>query len=390
MSLNEPDVDSMGDEPAEATGPDPVGREVQEVRRLLDAARHHLAVAGGTAGVGTDIPDDARLRSVKQAAVLAMRPVTSHQAPFNTEVLLVADRLTTAIETLTFDVMSVDLDHRLQRVRAAVATLEVQVDDLDHARRSARDDVEAVLAAFADVSAEVDGLARVVATLRARDEAVPRPADVGAHAVTPGSDRERTIARRLATATGPAPETVASWGAALADTLAGVPGPVLDLASGRGEWLGVWSGLDLEARGVDDDEPSVERLRDRGHDVVLDDPIGHLGTRPPGSLGAVTAASLADVTDLADVVRVADAAREALRPGGLIVLAAAHPLDAAADDELWIDPRRRPVRPELLVALAVDRGYAEVSTVALERTDDGGSRAYALVARTAGEPDRHR
>lgn len=394
-SIDVPDADHDSDEAVGDGGPEvsaPLdGRVSREVRRLVDDARGHMGAAGATAAAGTDVPDDVRLRSVKRAAVTAMRPVTSHQVPFNTELLIVVERLTSAIEMLApVDAVTAEVDQRLQRVRAAVATLEIQVDDLEHARRTASDEVASVHTAFARLSDEVAELSRVVAIVRARDESARRP-PVTRDAAAPRSadDPEREIVRRLAALVAPSVETVHGWARSLGEVVAEAPGPVLDLASGRGEWLDAWSDLGLEASGVDDDS-SVEVLRSRGHDVAHADPVAHLEGRTAATLGAVTAASFADVHPLADVVRVVDAARAALRPGGVLVLAAAHPVDAPAGDPLWTDPRRCPVHPDLLVALAVDRGFAEVSATSVERIRDEGTRVYALIARTAGVPDSAR
>lgn len=389
MSPNDPpDADEVEDP---ATDADRLrdGPLTGEVRRLIDDARGHLVAATSTSGAGTDVPGDARLRSVKMAAVTAMRPVTSHQVPFNAEVLMVLDRLAAAVEALVpGDALASDLELRFQRMRAAVATLEVQVDDLDHGRRSARDEVVAVHAAFESLSAEVAGLGREVAALRAREDSLLRALDTGEEGVVAAASVavEDATLRRLAAAVAPSTETVGTWARTLADVLVEVPGPVLDLGSGRGEWLDEWAHLGLEAHGVADDDRLVETLRSRGHDVAVADAVTHLEEWPVGSLGAVTAASFADVRSLDDVVRVADAAREALRPGGVLVLAAVHPVCAPPDDPLWVDPRRRRVHPDLLVALAVDRGFAEVSTTSLEEIDDDGTRVYAVVARTAGAP----
>ncbi len=109
----------------------------------------------------------------------------------------------------------------------------------------------------------------------------------------------------------------------------------------------------------------------------------HLAGVPAGSLGAVTAAVLADVVPLPDLVALVDAAREALRPGGVLVLAAADPTAGAGGDEQWADPRRRPLHPRTLALLALERGWAEAD---LAPVPPAAGASYVLVARTAGAP----
>jgi len=195
---------------------------------------------------------------------------------------------------------------------------------------------------------------------------------------------DATLLRRLAAAGRPDPEVVRGWARVLADAVVGAAtaAPVLDLASDRGEWLDVWAELGIEASGVDDVDERVEALRGRGHDVASADPLSHLAERPAGSLGAVTAAVLADVGPLVELVDLVDHAREALRPGGLLVLAAADLASGSTADPQWADPRRRLLHPATLTLLALERGFAEADVVVLP----GDAPAYALVARTAGGP----
>lgn len=384
-------------EDAPATEPRP---ELPRVtRRALDEARGHLDAASHSAGAGTEIPGDARLRQVKQAALIGMRPVTSYQVPFNREVLAALDGVLRVVEDLGSRTEGFDdgVDNHVRRLQAALATLDVQVADLDADTGDVADSVATLVDSVAALERLQATHGRALAELRARIDAAqriapPDHADDGAGArsddadASAGHPADPALVRRLAAAARP-PE-LAAWAERLLPVVepAAALGPVLDLESAGGEWLATWLAAGLDATGADDDPEHRAALVHRGLDVADARPIDALAATPAGSVGAVTAATFADVVPLAVLSATVDAARDALAPGGALVLAVAAARGDRPDDVLWIDPRRRPVDPRLLAALALDRGFAEAEVVTLgdDDADDGPPRAHALVARTTG------
>lgn len=116
---------------------------VRFTRRQLEEALPH-------AHAGAEVPDGARLKPLKVAALGAMRPVTSSQGEFNHAVLRALDSATEALEQLSQRV-EVGEQHA-NRIQAGVATGQLTVDDLV-------DDVR-------ELRTEVAELAQVVAELR--------------------------------------------------------------------------------------------------------------------------------------------------------------------------------------------------------------------------------
>lgn len=375
----------------------PRGHEaLQESRDHLDAAwAAHDPVADAPAPTG-------RLRQVHQTARDAMEPMSVQQVGYNRELVVAVDRLTRVVEDVATHLEVVDeVDRRaeegLGRVQAGVATTAVQLDDLagEVAELAAVvaglvERVEAVEAATADqrqllgaTRAREDLVLRTV-----RDAAPAGPSGPAAVLADEADAADAVLLRRLGAAGRPRPEVLVAWARAVAPVVgeAATGAPVLDLDPDRGEWLDVWAELDVVGRGADADPLRAQALVERGHDVVGIDPVAHLAAVADGSVGAVTAAALADVRPLTDLVAVVDQAARVLRPGGALVLAAAHPSTAAGADALWADPRRRPLHPDALVLLALERGFAEAEVVDLPEPGDpdGDPRAYALVARAAG------
>lgn len=360
-------------------------------QEALTAARHHLDNAWHSSDAGTEEAPAGKLRHAHKVALVGMKHVTSHQVPFNRELVVAVDRLTRVVEELATRLSVVDeleerYDATLRRAQAGVATAGVQIDDLAGELAEAAAALEDATARLAAVEAAVADQRQLLGATRAREDLVLRtlrdgigdPAAVRAEA----EDLDAALLRRLAAAGRPRPEVVVGWARQLEPVVAAASAgaPVLDLDPDRGEWLDVWAGLDGGARGVESDPTVATALRERGHDVADGDPAVHLGLLPAGSLGAVTAVTLADVRPLPELVAVVDAAGAALRPGGVLVLGFADPAGAVTGDVLWADPRRRPVHAATLELLAFERGFAEAEVVVL----DGEVGALALVARTAG------
>ncbi len=108
---------------ARVEGADPApGPEADTVRY----ARDRLEDAVTFAHAGTELPPGTRLRPVKAAVLAAVRPVTSHQEPFNLQVLAALDGLTDAVERLSHRVGQAD--RHVSRMQSTVATTDVTVD----------------------------------------------------------------------------------------------------------------------------------------------------------------------------------------------------------------------------------------------------------------------
>lgn len=403
-------------EAAAVVAPGPTPRPAPQLsaraRAALSEARQHLDTAWHSSDAGTDLPDAARLRSVKKAVLVGLRPVTSHQVPFNRDLVVAIDRLANVVEELAGTVQTVEerTDGTLKRVQAGIATVEVGAADLEA-------DAADLAAQVADLTARAEALVRRLdaaevdlvdlrragAATRSREDVVLRAARdavtaAGAAGAAPSTalalgllaDEARRadahLLRQLAAAGRPDAEVLRRQARVVADAVvaAAAAAPVLDLASDRGEWLDVWAEVGAEASGVEDDPDHVEALRGRGHRVVAEEPVAHVRSAPAGSVGAITAAVLADVVALPALVDLVDGARQALRPGGVLVLGAADPAGQGTDDPQWADPRRRPLHPRTLTLLVLERGYAEAEVVALGDPDEPGPAAYAVVARTAG------
>ncbi len=138
-------------------------------------------------------------------------------------------------------------------------------------------------------------------------------------------------------------------------------GPILDIGSGRGEWLDHLQSKGLEAYGVDTNTSFVDECVGRGLDVRLEDALEHLSTIPEGSLGAVTGFHLVEHLPIDVLVELVDRCMIALAPGGRILFETPNPTNLRVGAAgFYLDPTHvRPLHPDLLQFLATDRGFVD-------------------------------
>ena len=137
---------------------------------------------------------------------------------------------------------------------------------------------------------------------------------------------------------------------------------VVDVGSGRGEWLALLRDSGVSASGVDANPEFVDAARARGLDVVHADAAAHLLGLPAGSVDMVTAFHLIEHLDVETLLALLAAAWHALRPGGCVLLETPNPsnLRMAACD-FYNDPTHRsPLPPDLTEYLVSASGFDEV------------------------------
>ena len=143
--------------------------------------------------------------------------------------------------------------------------------------------------------------------------------------------------------------------------------PVLDVGCGRGEWLELLRESQLHASGVDLNRVVLAICRERGLPVVEADAIAHLRSLPEASLGAVTAFHLIEHLALPQLLDLLDAAKRALKPGGVVILETPNPNNMFVSSRyFYLDPtHRHPVPPLLGRFLLEARGFERIEILEL-------------------------
>jgi O-antigen chain-terminating methyltransferase len=143
--------------------------------------------------------------------------------------------------------------------------------------------------------------------------------------------------------------------------------PLLDIGSGRGEWLQLLAQHKVDAYGVDADSSMVAACLDLGLDARLGNALEHLAALHEGELGMITGFHIAEHLPFAELVRLFEAAYRALQPGGVLILETPNPENLLVGAcYFYTDPtHQRPLPPDLLAFVAENRGFAQVEIMRL-------------------------
>ncbi len=164
--------------------------------------------------------------------------------------------------------------------------------------------------------------------------------------------------------------------------------PVVELGSGRGEFLSLLGEQGVTAYGVDSDEGMVEQARAGGCRVVLGDARTHLQDAvEPGSVGGVFAAHFLEHLGPADVEIVMTGVRRALRPGGVFVTAVPNPACLAVlCYDFWKDPTHVRFYDPHLIAFFCARAGLTVEHMGGNPRNTGGPLLGLSAEKTTVDP----
>jgi SAM-dependent methyltransferase len=124
---------------------------------------------------------------------------------------------------------------------------------------------------------------------------------------------------------------------------------LVDLGSGRGEWLEMAVEAGYDALGVDASPLAVAFCRDRNLRVQQQDALAFLREQPPESIGIVTCFHVLEHCPFEHILMLVKEVVRTLVSGGVLIVETPHPgnLSMAARD-FWLDPSHlRPLPPEL-------------------------------------------
>jgi O-antigen chain-terminating methyltransferase len=132
---------------------------------------------------------------------------------------------------------------------------------------------------------------------------------------------------------------------------------VIDLWSGRGEFLELAEWVDISAYGVDTDNGAVETCKLLGLDARLEDPLGHLASLSAESLGGVFCSQRIEYLTPEELSTLVQEVARVLKPGGVVIFETANPNCLASLASFWGDPARvRPVPASALATLMRTNG----------------------------------
>ena len=138
--------------------------------------------------------------------------------------------------------------------------------------------------------------------------------------------------------------------------------PILDLASGRGEWLELLGETKLVARGVEANSAMVASVQELGLEAQHVEPIAHLQSLPSESQGAVTGFHLVEHLTTGELMSLLRETRRVLKPGGVAIFESPNCRNVVVGaSTFYADPsRRRPILPETAAFMLESVGFANV------------------------------
>jgi SAM-dependent methyltransferase len=136
-------------------------------------------------------------------------------------------------------------------------------------------------------------------------------------------------------------------------------GPVLDLGTGRGEWLAMLAEHGHTAVGIDVSKSVASVAREAGLDVTQADALEDLRARPKASLAAVTGFHVVEHLDPTLLGELLAQIHRVLAPGGVVVLETPNPENVTvATTTFHLDVEHvRPIPPTLIEFHARDAGF---------------------------------
>ncbi|MCF8104319.1 MAG: glycosyltransferase [Desulfohalobiaceae bacterium] len=140
---------------------------------------------------------------------------------------------------------------------------------------------------------------------------------------------------------------------------------VLDLGSGRGEWLGLLRKQNLFGKGVDHSQAMVEACRMRGFEVEQADILSCLEGLADNSVPVLTAFHVMEHLSPSILVRIWEEAYRVLRPGGMLLFETPNPENMQVSTYyFYCDPtHKKPVPPPVATYTLNALGFTAIRII---------------------------
>jgi O-antigen chain-terminating methyltransferase len=148
--------------------------------------------------------------------------------------------------------------------------------------------------------------------------------------------------------------------------------PILDVGSGRGEWLELLNDEGLIASGVDSNRILVEWCANRNLQVVNEDLLRHFEKLSDGSVGAVTGFHIIEHLPIEMLVEFLNQTVRVLKPGGVVIFETPNPQNVLVGScNFYFDPtHRNPLPSQVTRFLLESRGFNPVEVININPSDD--------------------
>lgn len=145
---------------------------------------------------------------------------------------------------------------------------------------------------------------------------------------------------------------------------------VLDLGSGRGEFLELLKENQICGIGVEPYGPFVDYCRTRGQEIVQEDAVAYLRRQEDASYGGIFAAQLAEHLSTKQLIEVCKQGYRVLETGGVMILETPNPTCLSIYvNAFYMDPSHvKPVHPKTLEYFLKKAGFVDIRILYTEQS----------------------
>ena len=146
---------------------------------------------------------------------------------------------------------------------------------------------------------------------------------------------------------------------------------ILDLGSGRGDWLKLLTKEGFNPCGVEVNEVFAERSRNEGFEVIQSEMLVYLALQPDDSLDLITAFHLIEHLNADKMILLLHEIKRTLKPGGRVFIETPSPENlVVAACNFYADPtHHRPVNPHTLMFILKTLGFTDLGLQFLHSVD---------------------
>lgn len=146
---------------------------------------------------------------------------------------------------------------------------------------------------------------------------------------------------------------------------------IIDIGSGRGEWLELLKENGYAATGIDINRMMIEQCKELGLDVIQGDTIEYLRKQETDSYGAITGFHIVEHIPYKTLISLLDETLRVLKPGGIAIFETPNPENIIVGAcNFYMDPtHRNPIPPLSLQFLMEARGFEKTEIMKLHPYD---------------------
>ncbi len=147
-------------------------------------------------------------------------------------------------------------------------------------------------------------------------------------------------------------------------------GQIIELGSGRGEFLELMGEKDIDIVGIDAYKEFVDYCKIKGFNSVNDDAIAYVSRLKDESIGGIFAAQLIEHLKTDQIIQLCNDAYKKLIPGSYLIFETPNPTSLAIyTNAFYVDPsHNKPVHPRTIEYFLKQAGFSDISIIFTEHS----------------------